>query len=422
MHWVERAFVYFALAAVALNWPWVWLSRTSPLDVENVDARGTAIFLVMFLIAAGVAAPHWWTIKEIARAEPALPLLLLLALVSVLWSGQPDIAIRRSVALSLSAAFGLYLAVRVPFPQLLRMVAWVVLLRVLVDYAMIFGLPSYGVDQNGLWQGRSPGKNNLGRDAVLAAVVMTWQVVATRSARFVFLGGVLLSLGLVLGSQSTTSFVSAILLIAALPVYQLLRAKKTLFGAVVVSLGGGSLLAASIALSQLEAITSALGKDVTLTGRTVLWTESLAAIWEQPLFGQGYASFWTGWFGPNHDIWVALGTFRTPHSHNGLIDVMLDLGIVGGLLYATLFGRGLIRAVRFCRIHPGTAGLFPLAYLALSVLGSSTEHGILTRNSLLWVLFVTVICVLTTVKGEEDPLTAVRSPDDSKTRELLSSR
>lgn len=411
LHWSERLFAFGALAAVTLNWPWIWLSRTGTGELTAVDTRGTALFLLFFGIASAILAAHWPQLIAIVRGEPALVLLLLLAVASTLWADAPALALRRSIALSLSAGFGAYLAVRFPLPAILRMAAWIVLLRVLVDYAFIFGVPSVGLENNGLWQGRAGGKNALGRDGVIAALLMTWQVIAFRRGRFVFLAGTGLAWGLILGSQSTTAFVSAILLLAAIPVYQLLRAKKTLFGAVILTIGGGSILAAAIALSQLTFITNALGKDVTLTGRTTLWVESVRAISDRPLLGWGYSSFWTGWFGPNHDVWTAIGGFQPVHAHNGLIDAMLDLGVLGGILYSVVIGRGLIRSVRFCRIHSGPFGLFPLGFLALAVLGSSTEHGLMTQNSLIWVMFVCTICVLTTVKGRETPALDDRHDD-----------
>lgn len=411
LHWAERLFAFVTISAVAMNWPWVWLNRGSSVDLTTVDTRGTVLFLTLFLGAAVMLVIHWSHLMSIVKGEPALTALLLLAVSSVLWADSPDLTLRRSIALALSAAFGAYLVVRFPLPSILRMVAWVVLLRVLIDYALIFGVPSVGVEPGGLWQGRAFGKNALGRDAVMATLLLVWQAIGFSRGRFLFLGGAVLAFGLILGSQSTTALVSAMLLLAAIPAYQLLRARKTLFGAVILSVGGGSILAASIALSQLAVITNALGKDVTLTGRTTLWTESIKAIAERPLLGWGYSSFWTGWFGPNHDVWTALGTFRSPHSHNGLIDVVLDLGIVGGLLYSTVLARGLVRAVRFCRIHTGVVGMFPLAFLALAVLASSTEHGLMAQNSLLWVLFIVTICVLTSVKGEQAPEISRKRPE-----------
>ncbi len=400
-HWLEVAYATLTIAVLAINWPWLWLNRQNTLDaLEASDARGTLLFLLLFGTAGVLLTNDWPTVFRIVRGEPLLFALIALSVISMLWAYSPEITARRSVGLLLSALFGVYLVVRFPLPQLLRIVAWVALLRVALDYALVFGLPDIGVTSADQWQGRAPGKNNLGRDSVLGGMIMIWHVIGNRQFRLLFVLGTVGAFGLVLGSQSTTAFVSMILLTLALPVYQMLRAKKTLFGAVLVSLGGGSMLAAAVSLSQLPAITSALGKDVTLTGRTTLWVDSIAAIADRPILGAGFGSFWLGWFSPNHDIWVALGSFRTPHAHNGLIDVALDLGIIGALLYAGVFVRSTIRAIRFCRLYAGVAGLFPLGYMALSVLGSSTEHGVMSPNTLLWVLFVATVSALTAVKGE----------------------
>jgi len=81
-----------------------------------------------------------------------------------------------------------------------------------------------------------------------------------------------------------------------------------------------------------------LGKDPTLTDRTLLWSELLKAK-INPLFGAGFESFWLGdrfrdfadsrWWQPNQ-------------AHNGYLETYLNLGLVGlfllaGLLIATFW-------------------------------------------------------------------------------------
>ena len=68
-----------------------------------------------------------------------------------------------------------------------------------------------------------------------------------------------------------------------------------------------------------------LGKDPTLTDRTLLWAE-LLKVDINPLFGTGFESFWLGerfrsftashWWAPNE-------------AHNGYLETYLNLGLVG---------------------------------------------------------------------------------------------
>jgi O-antigen ligase len=74
---------------------------------------------------------------------------------------------------------------------------------------------------------------------------------------------------------------------------------------------------------------SAVGRDTTLTGRTVLWS-SLFAMANNPLFGAGFESFWLG---PRLlSLWREFDWGPT-QAHNGYLEIYLNLGAVGLALF-----------------------------------------------------------------------------------------
>src|SRR5207302_5013109 len=77
-----------------------------------------------------------------------------------------------------------------------------------------------------------------------------------------------------------------------------------------------------------ELAVAALGRDVTLTGRTGLWPLAVDAIAERWWFGHGYGAFWLGWDGESASIWRGL-SWRPAHAHNGILDLGLELGVAG---------------------------------------------------------------------------------------------
>lgn len=67
-----------------------------------------------------------------------------------------------------------------------------------------------------------------------------------------------------------------------------------------------------------------LGKDVTFTGRTIIWEEVIKDVWAtHPLIGCGHDAFWNGW--------MIVGS-----AHNMLLEVLAQGGILGVLAYCTL--------------------------------------------------------------------------------------
>jgi exopolysaccharide production protein ExoQ len=82
-----------------------------------------------------------------------------------------------------------------------------------------------------------------------------------------------------------------------------------------------------------------LGKNATLTGRTLLWGYAAQLIPDHPLLGVGYAAFWRHDSEDAEALWNAFGiASRTGfHFHNAYIEMVIELGYIGGaILVATL--------------------------------------------------------------------------------------
>src|ERR1700721_30572 len=69
---------------------------------------------------------------------------------------------------------------------------------------------------------------------------------------------------------------------------------------------------------------SVLGRDNTLTGRTEVWAAVLPEMERHALLGYGFGSFWTDARRLLYDI---------PTSHNGYLDILLELGALGLALF-----------------------------------------------------------------------------------------
>ena len=81
--------------------------------------------------------------------------------------------------------------------------------------------------------------------------------------------------------------------------------------------------------TNLEKIFNLLGKDMTLTGRTGLWSE----IWElaSNKFWLGYGSygFWQHWRGLDSPASQINLYWSAPNAHQGFLDIFVELGMVG---------------------------------------------------------------------------------------------
>jgi O-antigen ligase len=72
----------------------------------------------------------------------------------------------------------------------------------------------------------------------------------------------------------------------------------------------------------------------TLTGRLPLWELLWEAIEEQPLIGHGYLAFWTR---EKIEYMSDQLNWEVPHGHNMYLDVLLDGGLIGLVLFGAIF-------------------------------------------------------------------------------------
>jgi len=129
-------------------------------------------------------------------------------------------------------------------------------------------------------------------------------------------------------------------------------------------------------------IISAMGKDPTLTGRTDLWP-SLIAMTPSPWFGAGFESFWLG--SRLTSLWHTF-VWRPNEAHNGYIEIYLNLGWVGLILFGIVLVTGYRRAVKTFR-QSGDIGLLSLAYFVIAIVYNLTEAGFRIFSPA-WIVFL----------------------------------
>lgn len=116
---------------------------------------------------------------------------------------------------------------------------------------------------------------------------------------------------------------------------------------------------------------SALGRNTTLTGRTLIWEVSLDWAWRQPLHGHGYLGPWAD------DEFVAdqLATRGEllDSSHNSFVEVFLGAGLVGLVLFVAAIALVWVAAGRRALTGRMPAAGWPLAALVFVIVEHLAE-------------------------------------------------
>jgi O-antigen ligase len=354
-------------------------------------ARLAALSLAVYAVAGFLLFRRRTAMVELLAANKLLFSLAGLALFSITWSSSPRTTARDALLLVLTMLLGVYLATAFRPAELASVVAW--LLAGLVVMSAVFAVlqPRYGLDhlRGNTWRGVFTTKNELGRFAVLSTAV--WLVRAACRC-----GNLLVSLTLagvsVLAldrSGSKTGLVVLGLVALFLAVLPALRAHSSIAVPTGAALGAAGILGAGWLVGHSDAVLQTVGGDSTLTGRSEIWSAVWQMISVHPWRGWGFDAFWRGIDGPSAQVWAMVGA-TPPHSHNGVLDLWLDLGAVGVLVFLGSFLVATARAARALRGGWSLQSVLPATYLVFFALYNVSESTLLQQHSLFWVLYTAV--------------------------------
>jgi O-antigen ligase len=140
-----------------------------------------------------------------------------------------------------------------------------------------------------------------------------------------------------------------------------------------------------------------LGKSDSLTGRTGIWQTVITLAQQRPAFGWGWVSYWAPWVEPFKQLAVIKGVTYL-QAHNAWLDVWLQLGILGLIVFATLVLSTFWRTWFFAVDRPRTSlaeqtpfsaiTLLPLLILAALLAQSAAESRMLVEGG--WMLLVVI--------------------------------
>lgn len=355
--------------------------------------------------------------SEIPTAPLGLVVIAALAFGSFAWSVDPSVTLRRATALLLTFSVGYILSFSVRVDAALRILRISLIVLAVSSLVIRFIDPASAYDRllpDGGFRGVFYQKNNLARIMVIAIAteILSARMHITKirvSVAILLLEGALLFL-----SQSATAIIVTVLLAPLILIITTTAHRnipKMLLGYLIAAVG--ALFLYSVAPSILNRLLNLLGKDLTLTNRTYIWSTVLQYVRTRPLLGWGYGAFWnSGSASPQPQIQQYFG-YPVVQGHNGFLDVTADLGLAGLVLVSIVFLIAIVRSL-YQRVRFGTPeGAVAATFLLTLLLYNIDEGPLLAQNQLITVLFAYACCLLTAgrLAAVEKPL-----PQESRVR------
>jgi O-antigen ligase len=361
------------------------------LDGSPVDAAVFGMLLVGGLFVLIVRHARAW---ELVRANPVVVLYFVYCLASVTWSPFPAVAFKRWMKAVGDPVMILVVLTDVqPVEAVKRLFLRVgAILMPASIYMIRYSELGRGYDPDGhpMNTGVTTNKNTLGLLTFIVGLSVLWSIWTLLRdkedpnrgrrllARFALLGVVMVVLIMAQSATAVACFMMGSALIA-LSTRETIRSRPAVFHVVMVTFalaGGGFML-----FGGTEMVLGALGRDSNLTGRTEIW-RIVMSLAQHPYIGTGFESFWN----------AAIKTVRMQEgfiyrnlnsSHNGYIELYLNLGLIGVSMVVLILVAGYLRACRAVHRHPEIGGLL-LAFVVTSAFYSVTEAGF-RMLSLAWI-------------------------------------
>lgn len=385
-------------------------TSTDPSGNGTLQALWIAIYAVVAFLIYRRRVPMWPRLV----ADPALLVLLFLALLSTMWSDAPGITIRRSVALGFTVLVALYVAQRFSRSDLLDLVLATLGIAVILSFVFALAMPRYGIDPThaGAWRGVFETKNELGRLAAIASAL--WVVRATSVRRRRLLASLMAGACVVatIESGSRTSLVVSLAAVGILLMLPFVRADSYFVASSMMFALGGAILLGAYAFTHIGTLLHLFGASSTLTGRTSIWAAVWSSIQHRFWFGYGYSGFWLGPNSAAAAVAAQIGTMPA-HSHNGELDVWLQLGAVGVAAFAVWFVFGVRSTWRLMRAGEITDA-WPFLFIGLLFVSNLTESDLIARNSFFWM--IAVAAVAQSRLRAEEPAALATVSDQHETR------
>lgn len=365
-----------------------------PPDV--IDTGGEPITQLIFgglylIIFGALVLRNRAELFRLLKAETWISVLCIWALLSVGWSVDPGLTLRRSLAITGTSIAGLYLALKLDPRDQLRMMASVIGIGAVCSLVVAMTLPSIGIAHGGQWEGGGwqgvyNQKNSLGR--MMSFGGLAFGLLAISEHRWRLLRTLLFSLccALLLMSRSASAVVVTVLVLGLIPLRKLLRLRLRKLLPILILLLPLIGAFAFYAVEYSDELLQSLGRSPSLTGRVPLWHLVLNEIGQRPIFGWGFGAFWSSSEGRRVSDMVNWDVI-VPNAHNGFLEIWLGLGLIGLTMMLISLVRALVFSVRFAWAKNDPIYMWPLLVVMFTLFYSITEVSIPSVNSIEWMAY-----------------------------------
>ena len=307
----------------------------------------------------------------------------LLGAISVIWSDQPALSLRAALQTAITTLVGIMFAQALQAGTFVAIVMYSQLASVLTSLYIpgeIFGA-----------------KNSLGFAIALLILSGCWVMLDSKQLKFTRIVALLASLStppmlFAAGSEGALLTGGFALVCSFVPFLLRPLTPNARFWAIV-----SGLLVLSVALwvafwsydDLLDVLLLSIGKDTTLTGRTVLWSYAVGFIADHP-FGVGLQAFWVEGNRAAERLWASFYIYNRGgfHFHNLWLEIGVELGVLGILIAALSTLVILFSVVQWVLRDPQPESCFFAGFVSFMTWRTIGEAELYSQFNLAFIIFI----------------------------------
>gem|GEM_PF-1375269 len=316
-----------------------WLGPLTPLSVLAL----TPLYILL----------RWERLYLVAIRTWPLLLLPIFALISVVWSDAPDRTLRYGFLYLMTIIPAIFIGAGCRRDALLKgiFIPFAVYMFLSIPLGSYVGWGNGGRAFAGLMASKNASGDASALSILVSMAMLLWAI-HRRSMVWIILPLLVIPCGFfsLWASKATGSLIATLVALPCLLLWsfsrQLERSARTMIFILALLCVAGLLATINLWMPPLfEYVLESSGKDADLTGRELLWGKADELIAARPYLGGGYAAFW------EHDnldaeyLWRAMGISGRQgfNFHNTPRDIMVDLGIIGLVLFTVVAAVSIIR-------------------------------------------------------------------------------
>jgi exopolysaccharide production protein ExoQ len=367
--------------------------------------------LATIFISAGIIASRWSLAQHVIRANnPGLLAFMVLAPLSAAWSIDANATILRYI--TLIGIFLLCFAISVSGwnQQRLRQVIVPPAMAILVVSLIVGALHpdkvihvGQDLSQKDAWHGITFHKNIFGMTASLITIlgVHRWLVRGGKGKAWTLVG-IGIAATCMLLSRSSTSLFATIVAVGVMVLLMRVTVIRQRYSTHVVVAVSGMIVLYQLVIQDvipgvnvlLAPIMGLTGKDTTFSARSIIWDVVKEHSRASPLLGSGYGAYWQAEPTPASPsyVFMYLMNFYPSESHNGYLEIMNDLGLVGLLCLLAFLVYYMKQALQLMQFDRNSAVMY-LALLFQQMIANMSESEWFSRSTVCSMLILACTCL-----------------------------